>query len=95
MFDNIGEKIKGFAKVVCWIGIIASVVFGFSIMSNGHRLYSLLGILAAGLGSLLSWVGSFITYGFGQLVANSDIIANQYRNETKEDIKEESEPVKK
>ena len=28
MFENIGGKIKGLAKVVCWIGIILSVITG-------------------------------------------------------------------
>ena len=29
MFDNIGGKIKAVAKVICWIGIITSIIIGF------------------------------------------------------------------
>ena len=34
------------------------------------------GILTAILGALLSWVGSFTMVGFGKLVENSEIIAD-------------------
>ena len=35
MFKNIGGKIKKFAKVVCWLGIIASVIGGAAIALLG------------------------------------------------------------
>ena len=34
--------------------------------------------LAAVGGALLSWVSSFVLYGFGQLVENSDVIAGRH-----------------
>lgn len=67
MFDNIGSKIKTVAKVVCWIGIIASVIVGFIMLVQDEDT-ALAGILTMIFGSLGSWVGSFITYGFGQLL---------------------------
>ena len=76
MFDNIGDKIKTLAKVVCWIGIIACIITGIVLMATDEDLV-LAGILTAVLGSILSWVSSFVLYGFGQLVENSDIIAKQ------------------
>lgn len=80
MFDNIGGKIKTLAKIICWIGIIASVISGIALMASGaNRYYSgpgpvLLGILTIVFGSLASWIGSFFTYGFGQLIENTDEI---------------------
>ena len=88
MFNNIGKKIKTLAKVLCWIGIILSVITGIAIMAGGGN-YSYLsmngmqisvdsgaavvvGILTILLGVLISWIGSFVLYGFGQLVDNSD-----------------------
>ena len=70
MFDNIGGKIKTLAKVICWIGIITSVITGivFAISDDDMILYGLL--IAVG-GSLISWIGSFFTYGFGELIENS------------------------
>ena len=78
MFDNIGGKIKMLAKVLCWIGIIGSVITGFSLMAFLSRgigfLGVLLGLLVAGVGCLFAWIGSFFTYGFGQLIENTDRI---------------------
>lgn len=84
MFSNIGRKIKITAKVLCWIGIIISVVSGLGMIAAGFSgLWTLTGsvvtilggIGTALLGSLLSWVGSFLMVGFGELVENSAIIA--------------------
>ena len=80
MFDNIGGKIQGLAKVICWIGIIASVIAGIVMIYDATSRYYTdtelvwLGIAVAIVGSLLSWVGSFVLYGFGELVENSDEI---------------------
>ena len=73
MFDNIGKKIKGFAKLVCWIGIIASCIVGLVLLIVGANMYAgemfiLMGLCVAAIGSLLSWLGSFMTYGFGELI---------------------------
>jgi len=44
MFKNIGGKIKTFAKVVAWIGIIASVIVGlvFGMEDEDMIIYGLL-----------------------------------------------------
>lgn len=78
MFDNISEKIKMLAKVVCWLGIIVCIITGIVLMTIDESLV-LAGILTAVLGSLLSWVSSFVLYGFGQLVENSDILVESGR----------------
>ena len=80
MFDNIGSKIMKLAKVLCWLGIIASVISGIAtIVSTSRSSYTagagiLAGILIIVLGCLFSWIGSFFTYGFGQLIENTDHI---------------------
>ena len=74
MFDNIGGKIKTLATVVTWVGIIASVLSIFIFLAIDDDMF-IIGLGVAVLGSLLSWASSFVLYGFGQLVENSDIIA--------------------
>ena len=80
MFDNIGGKIKALAKVFCWLGIIASIISGAAIIvqASQQRYNSGVGILYGVLiivgGSLISWISSFFTYGFGQLIENTDRI---------------------
>ena len=73
MFDNIGSKIKTLARIVCWLGIIISVISGLAIMvSNEETVF--VGTLIILLGSIGSWIGSFVLYGFGQLIENSDTL---------------------
>ncbi len=79
MFNNIGGKIKGLARVFCAIGIILALVGGISNiaigagMRNGGERLIAFGIAILVVGVILAWVGSFLLYGFGQLVENSDI----------------------
>lgn len=89
MFNNIGHKIQVLAKVLCWIGIICWVITGLALMAGGSSVtYRLTGSYvtassAAGVlvsivtiivGVLLSWIGSFLLYGFGQLVEDTHAI---------------------
>ena len=86
MFTNIGGKIKGLAKFFCILGMIASFAAGISVVmivpgigvyAADTGAYFVVGILIFIVGSLLSWIGSFFTYGFGELVENSAKIAEK------------------
>ena len=77
MFNNIGSKIKGLAYVICVLGIVLSVIYGIAMMVNEAYLA---GILTIVLGALLSWLGSFGTYGLGQLIENSDMLVAALSN---------------
>ncbi len=68
MFENIGGKIKVLGKVMCVIGVIASVIYGIILL----KINVLTCIIVIISGSLLSWVGSFFTVGFGELISNSE-----------------------
>ena len=94
MFNHIGRKIKTWAKIQCWIGIILCVIAGVSFISQGdlpiqqtvssgyayvsHSISGVgIGILVIVLGSLLSWIGSWVTYGFGSIVENTEQLWSQ------------------
>lgn len=91
MFNNIGGKIKGLAKFMCWLGIIVSVIAGIILIisarhSDGYYSYTdtnmvITGILVIVMGSILSWIGSFVLYGFGELVDNSSKLVELKSNE--------------
>ena len=84
MFDNIGGKIKGLAKFVCWLGIILSFVFGFILITSatvGSGYLIVAGIVLIVGGSILSWIGSFVLYGFGELVENSSDLVRMKKDE--------------
>ena len=82
MFFQIGKKIKALAKVLCWIGIISSILTGLTVIIIGAVFISrtrgyaggaaalmiVFGLLIALIGSLASWLGSFKLYGYGELV---------------------------
>ena len=80
MFNFIGGKIKALAKVVCWLGIIGSVITGIGMMASSRESEIILGILVIILGSLISWIGSFFTYGFGELIETADRISVRAAN---------------
>ncbi len=65
MFDDIGGKIKMVAKIACWIGIILSVCYG--IYDFVHEM-PVDGIIWIVVGPLSSWIGTFVLYGFGELI---------------------------
>lgn len=75
MFDNIGSKIKMFAKVICCVGIIMSCLVGLIIMTNGADVAGV-GLVIMIVGSLTSWVGSFFAYGFGELIDKTTEVAD-------------------
>lgn len=70
MWNNIGRKLQSLAKVLCWIGIIVSVIYAIVLWSQNSRYQStfLAGLLTLVLGSLASWVGSWALYGLGLVV---------------------------
>ena len=88
MFDNIGAKIKKLAEIITIGGIIVSVVTGMMIgstISGSGR-----GIVIALLGSLGSWISSFLLYGFGELIEKVTAIEKNTRvvTEIEPDINE-------
>ena len=76
-YDNIGSKIKGLAQLAFAIEAIAAVITGIALMAT-HRTLILYGLLVLFIGPFLAWVSSWLLYGFGQLIENSDIIAAEY-----------------
>lgn len=64
MFENIGDKIKTLAVVLCVLGMIASVIWGIVLFFSSF----LSGLLVLAVGCLCAWTGSFTLYGFGELI---------------------------
>lgn len=74
MFTNIGSKIKKLAIVVCWIGIVFGVVSGIIEILAGGSQNILTGIVTMLIYPLFSWLGSFLVYGFGELIETNQQI---------------------
>lgn len=96
MYSNIGKKIQGLSKLFAILGMIVCIIIGSIIIQGAEGAYRYdeagltIGIVVIVLGSILSWMLSFVLYGFGRLVENSDIIARQYRkNQSNEPVQPE------
>ena len=86
MFRNPGGKIKSYAKVLFWIGVVISIIIGvieigssfvaaaYSYQGSfGTILLGIIGgILTVAIGTLISWLAVLTLYAFGTLVVNSD-----------------------
>ncbi len=86
MYDNIGGKIKGLAKAGFIIGTIAYVLMGMGLMATDEGMIPI-GLLFWVIGPLLSWVSSWLLYGFGELIDKvSSIELNTLNQERKPTI---------
>ena len=94
MFDNIGGKIKGLAKVLFWLEAIASVIVGLVLVEDTEGLSLLLAIA----GVLVAWVSAWFLYGFGEIIDKlRDIERNTRGGERKSEAqsKVDSERINK
>lgn len=86
MFTNPGGKIKSYAKVIFWIGVVLSVIVGVITIGTsfvtaaygyGNSAGTIFGgiiegIIICAIGILISWISVLTLYGFGVMVENSD-----------------------
>lgn len=74
MYNNIGKKIKGLATAVCIIGAIISVLVAIDLWIEDEMAGEALVTIV--VGPLMSWVSSWVLYGFGELVDRVGEIAD-------------------
>lgn len=92
--NNIGDKLKGLAVLVICIGVILAVLFGLNYIRDS--ILTTILVIAGGILSTL--ILGFALYGLGQIVDNTDVIAEHYRRvnkiESKQDFQDEVERIK-
>ena len=94
MFDNIGYKIKKLAKVVFWGGEVITVLscWGSAVESvaKGESAWAAVAaVILALVYAFLVWVGSWLLYGFGQLIDMVTLIADTRTDNVLEAFEEE------
>ncbi|MGN1039903.1 MAG: hypothetical protein ACI4QL_00575, partial [Candidatus Fimimonas sp.] len=72
MFENIGRKIKVLAQIVFWVGVVGSCIAGGVLA----KMESPIGLLIMFGGSATALIISWLTYGFGELIDNSQSIVD-------------------
>lgn len=88
MFANIGKKIKLTAKIVCWVTMLVSFIGGIALLihgcNEGNRgwgsdaeaaMLVAIGLIISIVAPFLCWIGSFMMYGFGELIDKATEIA--------------------
>ena len=85
MYTNVGAKVKSLAKVICFLGIIVSVIAGISMISSVSQMgmyygsgnpMVIPGLLMIVLGSVVSWASSLALYAFGEMSENVAAMKN-------------------
>ena len=71
MYNNIGNKIKTLATVIGFVGMIISLLSGIALILRHDFI---IGVVVAVIGSLLSWISTFVLYGYGWMIENTDAL---------------------
>ncbi len=93
MYNNIGKKIKGLAKVIAYGGIFLSCLVGIALTlgiladDNINGGTFIIGIAIALVGSFIFWLSGFFMYGFGELVDQTTEINQKLETREIENIK--------
>ena len=79
LYEDIGGKIKNWAKWIFIVEAICSVIAGIVLFTEAEydEIYILYGLLAIFVGPFAAWVGSWILYAFGQLVEDVHVIRHK------------------
>lgn len=82
MFNNVGGKLKGVAKICFWIVTVIVWIFagvtilgGFAAMTQSvgaGLLTIILGALIGVIGTLIAWLEVILLYAFGVITENTD-----------------------
>ena len=74
MFNNIGGKIKKLAVILTVIEMTASIIAGFVLAEDTEGISLAIAVAVC----LIAWISSFVLYGYGQLIYNSDKLVRTY-----------------
>ena len=80
MWNNIGRKVQRLAKVLCWLGILLSVLVGvlcitgsqiimggnMNVISDNATARVIVGVIIMVIGFLASWISAWVTYAIGE-----------------------------
>ena len=88
LYENIGSKIKNWAKWIFIVEAIGAIITGVVLMATDEGLI-VYGLLTLVCGPIIAWVGSWILYAFGQLV--EDVHAMRDKEGTTEEVKAKRE----
>lgn len=87
MYDNIGYKIKNLAMAIAFFISLFSLGIG---LFYCFQISILKGLLIIIISPIFAWIGSFILYGFGHLIENTDkLVEGKNKTQQNDDNKKE------
>ena len=99
LYENIGAKIKNWAKWIFIIEAIGAVITGIVMMANASDIddiFFFAGLLTIILGPVVAWVSTWLLYAFGELVEDIHAIRNEYYpiiNDIKKNVRLMADPI--
>jgi len=93
LYENIGGKIKKWAKWMFIVEAIGSIITAIvlPIASGDPDDFILISVLIAIVGPIVAWVGSWILYAFGELVEDTHAMRKKYYPMAEEQANREAE----
>ena len=76
LYNDIGKKIKSWAKWIFIIEAIGAIIAGFVLMVEDEDLIGY-GLLTLVCGPIVAWVGSWLLYAFGQITDDLHAMRNK------------------
>ena len=95
MYNDIGKKIKTFAKVQFVIEAIAAIIVAIILWVDGPRASEVIGWIVFFVGPVFAWISSWVLYGFGELIDKTCDIKKILNGEKIEEEPKEKEPKEK
>ena len=91
MYKNIGLKIKSLAMGIAIFMAILDFLYGIILIaeSQGDIVWVLVGVLVMLIGPVITWISSWMLYGFGELIDKAAAIE---RNTRKDDTAPTAQP---
>lgn len=91
MYKNIGLKIKSLAMGIAIFMAILDFLYGIFLIaeSQGDIVWVLVGVLVMLIGPVITWISSWMLYGFGELIDKAAAIE---RNTRKDDTAPTAQP---
>ena len=78
LYENIGGKIKSWAKWMFIVEAIGAIIFGIFILDKLGFDDGWWGFLVFSFGPIIAWVSSWLLYAFGELVEDVHAIRKKY-----------------
>jgi hypothetical protein len=82
MFENVGQKIKNYAKALFVGQLILYIVGGIILIAvgvDGEEAWIFVGIALLALGWVIAWLNSVFIYGFGELIVKTTEVERNTR----------------